>query len=324
MQENEVRRKRLQDLMMLYGVTVGSRFTEKEKENFVIALSQQVSELGYEWRAQRQERQLGGGANLIAGEPRTAEAIYVTDYNTPAAALWPGTGYYPFHRDKNLQEERRQLAIRMAFCVFYCVLLFFLGRFTLDNGGWLRAAGILGLLGIVWAVWHLLHRRGSRFNFTRNSASIACMLQLASLHKERKKLAFVFLDSSGLGGWHTFRKEYPELAGTVVFLDCIAGGEKLVAAHREPAGPEVKQLLAGLKDSPLREQLIDKGYDEERMTQNALMYYPNMVCLSAGRIEKGEFVVKNTASKKDIQVNLERLAALAEALSGGYCGAHRV
>lgn len=57
------------------------------------------------------------------------------------------------------------------------------------------------------------------------------------------------------------------------------------------------------------------------MKQNALMLYPNMVCLSAGRIEQGEFVVKNTASKRDIRVDLERLEVLAEVLAEAQASA---
>lgn len=38
-------------------------------------------------------------------------------------------------------------------------------------------------------------------------------------------------------------------------------------------------VIDKLKDSPLKEQLIDKTYDEQRMKQNALAYDPNMVCL---------------------------------------------
>ncbi len=314
MQEKEIRQKRLQDLMMLYGVTVGRRFTKKEKENFVIALSQQVSELGYTWRIQKQQGQPGAG-NLIAGDPGTADMVYVTSYDTPAAALRPGITYYPFHRDKNLQAEKRQLMMRIGLCAVYCAALFLWGRIVLDYAGGLRTLGIVGLLGTAYAAWRLLHRQGSRFNFTRNSASIAWMLQAASLQTGKKRPALVFLDQSGFGGWETFRREYPQTEGQIVFLDCIADGEKLVAAHREPVGEKAKKLLDKLKDSPLKEQLIDKTYGEQRMKQNALAYDPNMVCLSAGRIEKGEFVVKHTASEKDIRVDLERLLVLAETLS---------
>ena len=121
----------LQDLMMLYGVTLGNRRTAKQKY-----LAQQLNEslppLGWPVRVQQREGRFSKIENLIAGDLANAKVVIAVPFDTPAKALRPQK-YYPFHPDKNVQQRGRDLALQCVLellCFGAACLMFWSGRGT--------------------------------------------------------------------------------------------------------------------------------------------------------------------------------------------------
>lgn len=98
----------LQDLMMLYGVTLGNRRTAKQKYLFAQQLNESLPPLGWPVRVQQREGRFSKIENLIAGDLANAKVVIAVPFDTPAKALRPQK-YYPFHPDKNVQQRGETL-----------------------------------------------------------------------------------------------------------------------------------------------------------------------------------------------------------------------
>ena len=122
----------LQDLMMLYGVTLGNRRTSKQKYLFAQQLNESLPPLGWPVRVQQREGRFSKIENLIAGDLANAKVVIAVPFDTPAKALRPQK-YYPFHPDKNVQQRGRDLALQCVLellCFGAACLTFWSGRGT--------------------------------------------------------------------------------------------------------------------------------------------------------------------------------------------------
>ena len=122
----------LQDLMMLYGVTLGKRRTAKQKYLFAQQLNESLPPLGWPVRVQQREGRFSKIENLIAGDLANAKVVIAVPFDTPAKALRPQK-YYPFHPDKNVQQRGRDLALQCVLellCFGAACLMFWSGRGT--------------------------------------------------------------------------------------------------------------------------------------------------------------------------------------------------
>lgn len=79
----------LQDLMMLYGVTLGKRRTAKQKYLFAQQLNESLPPLGWPVRVQQREGRFSKIENLIAGDLANAKVVIAVPFDTPAKALRP-------------------------------------------------------------------------------------------------------------------------------------------------------------------------------------------------------------------------------------------
>ena len=131
----------LQDLMMLYGVTLGKRRTAKQKYLFAQQLNESLPPLGWPVRVQQREGRFSKIENLIAGDLANAKVVIAVPFDTPAKALRPQK-YYPFHPDKNVQQRGRDLALQCvlellcfgAACLMFYDCIFVTHFFILRTG----------------------------------------------------------------------------------------------------------------------------------------------------------------------------------------------
>ena len=127
------------------------------------------------------------------------------------------------------------------------------------------------------------------------------MLKLMETVKNRK-IAFVFLDQNCASyEGAKLLKEYVQAHQLVLILDNLASGEKTVVAHKNTTDP----------GSLVKEGWIDKEYDE---ATNMLGLFQRSIMISCGSIQNKQFFVKNTGTKKDVDINMDRLVQITEAL----------
>lgn len=93
-------------------------------------------------------------------------------------------------------------------------------------------------------------------------------------------------------------------------FDCISSGEKLLVAHRKNTDGSAEKLIETAKVNGI--ELKNKMYSDEKAGKNILTFEENMMYVVSGDIEKNEFVVKDTKSKKDIKVDINRLENIAK------------
>lgn len=301
----------LRDLMMLYGVTLGARHTKKQRYLFAAQMKETLTASGWDYRIQTNPK--GKTArkvkNIIVGDPDRAKTVFVAPYDTPTKATGKFT-YYPFHPDRTLKEENRDVHIKTLLGTLLALLSVPLIWVGMDRGGWwyllLFAAG-----GFLVGGYRVMKGRANAVNFNRASAALAVCVKLTEALKDKKNsVAFVFCDRSvtGYEGYKVLGMELSQNANVVV-LDAVAYGETLVLAHGPLANLRAKKLLEKLPDGTK-----EKVYQEEQTGRNLLSFFPGGMVLTAGSIREGELVVEGTRSDRDHKLDLPRLEKIAEAL----------
>lgn len=236
----------LQDLMMLYGVTLGKRRTAKQKYLFAQQLNESLPPLGWPVRVQQREGRFSKIENLIAGDLANAKVVIAVPFDTPAKALRPQK-YYPFHPDKNVQQRGRDLALQCVLellCFGAACLMFWSGRGT---GAMLpRTLAALLLAGV--GVWLLLPH-ASPCNFSRCSGAVATAVKLAEDLSGEENIAFAFCDHAvdNYDGFRLLAQEMPT-AATVLLLDNLTSGPAVALAHGEYRKEAAEQLCSLLPE----------------------------------------------------------------------------
>lgn len=301
----------MKDSMMLYGVTLGERRKKRSKAAFISYVKERYEQLGYPVSLDSIRTKYMSLNNIYAGDMEKADIIIAASYDTASKVFLPGYRYYPFHRSKTISQERWNLLVTfLAALLLIAVLGFCIFQYSGYSG---TARVITGLLAILLTGMILKWFTGfsNRFNFNRNSASLAVMEEVASGLNGSERTAFAFLDNTA-DSYDGMKKmfEHSFQARAVIILDCISAGELLVAGHGSECQEEAGQLLANLHTG----EMIDKCYSPEKKQQNALNLCGKMIYLTSGKIRKGDLVVEGTRSRKDIRVNMERLERIAEML----------
>lgn len=299
----------LQDLMMLYGVTLGRRRTEKQKYLFARQLNESLPPLGWPVRVQQRDGKFSRIENLIAGDLANAKVVIAVPFDTPAKAMRPQK-YYPFHPDKNVKQRGRDLALQTVLelvCFGAACLMFWSGRGTSAMLPRTLAALLLAAVG----VWLLLPH-ASPCNFSRCSGGVAVAAKLAEDLSGEENIAFAFCDHAvdNYDGFRLLAQEVPETA-TVLLLDNLASGPAAALAHGEWENSAAMQLCGMLT----QDKVLNRTYTEEQRQRNLLALFPHGLLLTCGRVEQGEFVVDNTCCAQDHALNLPRMERMERALA---------
>lgn len=293
----------MKEEMMLAGVTLARRYTRKQKEVFLAEVCQQCRQGGWKTEFQTRHSRILHVCNLVIGDLAHAKTVIACAYDTPSHAHLP-IRYYPLNPRKNTQAEGRNLALEWGLGAI-CFLMAAGAVYALRSlSPAMKVAAVLAAsLAALFGV-SLLHSRGNRVNFNRNSASVALILRLIQEWDPKSSTALVLVDQccNSYEGLKLLKEACPSRA-EVILLDCLAQGEKVVCAHRK--GVDVADLL--------EEDWINKEYEDP---DNGLRFFENGMLLASGAIEKHQFVVRHTRSNQDCHVDIPRLEQILEKLKG--------
>ncbi len=300
----------LQDLMMLYGVTLGARYTRKQRYLFATQMKEALNGTGWDYQIQTNPK--GKTAqrveNIVVGDPSRARTIFVAPYDTPAKSLRPFR-YYPFAPEKTMGEERRDTVLRAGLGMVVAILSVPLITLAVSRGGiWLLL--LLGAALFLFLGYRVMKGSANEVNFNRASASVAvCMKLVEELRDKKNSVAFVFCDKSvsAYEGYKVLGMSLSQNANVVV-LDCLAYGETLVLAHGTLANLRVRKLMEKLP------QAKEKNYADEALEKNLLSFFPGGMVLTSGRVEGKDLVVEGTRSAQDHKLDLPRLEKIVQAL----------
>jgi hypothetical protein len=304
----------MKELMMLYGITLRKRYHNRQKAYFRSHISESYPKAGFSVTYPERKHTAAKITNIIAGDINKAELLFITAYDTPSTTLLPNYKYYPFHSKKNEKGEQLNFIVQIITVVFFAFCSYLFMKQFLSGSGVAKGAYLgLTILSIIGAV--LVGRgRANSFNFNRNSASLAIMERIAEQCSQNCNIAFVFLDQSisSFHGYKEFSYAYGDNSKTIVVLDCVAAGDMILLAHRKGCTKQAKQLIELAGKNTLT--ITDREYSEEKADKNILAFGRNMLYLVSGEVEGKEFIVANTRSKRDIQVDMKRLDKVAKTL----------
>jgi len=297
----------MKELMMLVGVTFGRRYTKKEKSYFGETIAKYFSELGYDVTIQTKQSAFSVANNIVIGNLDQARKVIVVAYDTPGTISVPNYRYYPFNSKRNLRNESLSLAIRFLVTSILFVLIYFLLRNFMQYELWMKVvAAILSAL-LAWFSFFYLKGQGNPVNFNRNSASIALVCFVARENKG-KNVAFVLLDQcvNSYEGLKALKEQISGEGKEVLMLDTLAYGEELVLVKKG------KTNAVSIVNNKEGLSIYEKPYDEISAGNNFMQLFPNMLYLASGDNENKQFIVKNSRSVRDCNVDIDRLETISK------------
>lgn len=300
--------------MVLFGVTLGKRYSRKQKNYFYFVMKKEWERLGYAVNLQSFKSKLYRHYNIVIGNLDTAKTLVICGYDTPMKGIRRKTCYYPFHSYLNKQNAKRNLVYQVGFSLALLVFIILLWKWKGMSSS-LQLPYLLIIIILLALAYYMLKGRANPVNFNRNSASLALLSLLMEEHIPQ--VGYVLLDQS-IDSFEGIKllKEYMNNQ-KIICLDCIAEGRTFVIAHEECMKKEAKKLLQAIE--PIT--AIDRCYYKERPAQNSISIIPSMLYVVSGEIIEKEFVVKNTGTKADMQVDVKRLEQLQKGISRYLKGA---
>ncbi|HAE42502.1 MAG TPA: hypothetical protein DCG34_06215 [Clostridiales bacterium] len=301
----------MKNLLMLFGVTLAKRYTKRQKRIFYSQAEPFFRNLNYAVELQEVKKKLLHVSNIYIGDTKKAKYLVVCPYDTPSRSLLPFT-YFPFNLSKNLSQENRELLIRSLIYIGSSLLTYFVFRQFLSFSILIKVISIVFFVGLIIFCYRLITGIPNSVNFNRNSASIALIAALAERLAKNRNVAYVLLDNtvSSNTGWRIFAEDESLKNKTIIYIDCVSYGEKLVCAHNQATSIEAKKMVEVLTNV----DVIDQVVPEEHLKDTKLQSFPKMLHICTGTIENHNFLVRNTQSKKDFKVDILRLEFLCEGL----------
>lgn len=294
----------LKDLMMLYGVTLGSRKTQRKKNLFVETVKDACKEMNVPVKVLQNKEGVFASTSIVIGNLETAKYVFLAGFDTPAQYL-TGLKQYPFHPEKSSRAENVKNGIRFLIVALLAVCAYIPLQALVSQG--VKLLSVLTLMVLLAGIVILLFPKANPYNFSRSSA-VAVMMKLAE--SKNANTAFVMCDHtvSGYIGYRAVKNEIPENS-RVILLGPMASGSRTVVVFKDRDSQFASALAEQISDD-----VIQRKYAKEEAERNCLSLFPHCIYIGCGDIENREFVVNNTACRKDMKVDMERLERIVNGL----------
>ena len=294
----------LKDLMMLYGVTLGSRKTQRKKNLFVETVKDACKEMNVPIKVLQNKEGVFASTSIVIGNLETAKYVFLAGFDTPAQYL-TGLKQYPFHPEKSSRAENVKNGIRFLIVALLAVCAYIPLQALVSQG--VKLLSVLTLMVLLAGIVILLFPKANPYNFSRSSA-VAVMMKLAE--SKNANTAFVMCDHtvSGYIGYRAVKNEILENS-RVILLGPMASGSRTVVVFKDRDSQFASALAEQISDD-----VIQRKYAKEEAERNCLSLFPHCIYIGCGDIENREFVVNNTACRKDMKVDMERLERIVNGL----------
>lgn len=299
----------LKNSLVTYGVTLGMRYTRKQKQVFLNCVMQELQKQDISFQLQEKRSAVLSVTHLVIGNPASAERIIAASYDTPARALWPGYRWYPFRLAEDRRGDVKNLVLETLTVIALLAAAVFL--FSLVPGGSLGQKILCIAAGIALALSGYLFSRGTpnKVNFSMNSAAVALVMDL--IHEcGTKDTAYVLMDesSTSLEGVKILREMITDTS-EVLFLSALAEGDIKMIVHgrKSSCASSLKKELADFEDHELT---------EGQLSQSVLGAYPHGAILIRGERTGNDFTICNAKTGRDSNVDTAGLMKIERRLCG--------
>jgi hypothetical protein len=291
----------MKDEMMMWGVTLGKRYTNKEKSTFLQEAEKKLADENIDYSVYEKKSSIMDVRHLIVHCPEKAKVIIAVPYDTPENTLYSKYQWYPFSKSKKIKMDKICLLIN----TMIALLLWFASAALLLNMMHMNAVIriIFAILSIMLVIegFRFLKGRPNHINFSMNSAAVAVTMRLVSEFKNCIDVCFVFMDQSitSLEGSKILKGKVA--ANTpILYLGNLADGEE----HFLVSGPKSDRIEL----DPTNElNLNHKKLSVAQMEQCFVGQYPRSLMLLYGDRDDTDFVIKNAKHRNDTSVDMELL-----------------
>lgn len=298
----------IRDYILDFGIAMPCRYFKFQKANYLDALLKEFKKLGYRYEL----KAFKDVKNIEIGAVDKAKMVFMTAYDTPTKVNVPNYIYYPFNADKNIKQEQKNLLFTAALIIgwiFALIVFYYLSKNFINIPEILKFMIIV--LGIAF-IFYLLLPIPNKANINRHSVSVAMMLDIAT-KIPHGQVAFVFLDKQSINfrGLNTYVKQsgYDFKNKLVIYLDCLADGEATVFAHSDNIDDKAISMF---KCNDLNFSL--KQFSNNYLNKIGFNGLDKIIDVCSGTIENHEFIVKNTRTKHDVHLNMDRITKIEEVL----------
>lgn len=293
---------------MFYGITIGRRYTNKQKAVFVKHIRKEAKALGYDVALQSKQLKMHALHNIIIGNLQEAKKVVVAAYDTPSKIYVPDYKYYPFNTKRNMNQEKLNFFIQSIFGFISIICAYIIwqqnSKFTIT----FQIFSYVACLCLLLFAYSMFKGKANRCNFNRNSVSIALIVSLMKELKKDEDIAYVFLDQ-GVNSFEGLRFLKEQLSNQeLLLLDCLAYGDMVVCAHSELVNS--KKII----ENKLHIDIYDKCFEKAKVQKNMLSIYEHMLYLAVGNMQEKQFVITHTRSKQDYHVNIERVENIKQVI----------
>ncbi|MCI5772953.1 MAG: hypothetical protein MR210_00135 [Erysipelotrichaceae bacterium] len=288
----------MKDLLMHYGVTLGKRYSYKQKEFFLNYIIKICQENNVNYELITENRRLIKTTNLVIGDIDKSKKIVMAYYDTPQRYLFTNYRYFPFNPSENVRQEKNRFILKIIMTVMFIGLLI-MGNYLnecftiISRNLWYVFAGI-----ICFIFYLIIRPKGNDVNFNANSAAVAVIM--GAIDKTKNKNFSLVLYDRGSTGYDGLKLMNDRIKkdSEILILDGISCGEKVAFAHKNMS---INEYIC--------DGWIDKSYQN---AHNALYFFNHCSMISCGKIVNHQFVVEPTRNRKDYSINMEQLNQINE------------
>jgi len=294
----------MKDLIVRLAGCYGKRYTRNQKIRFLNYLSREFESMGYKTGVYSQKSLFKNKLiHMAAGDMQTAEVLFVTSYDTPSRIIWPGYTYFPLKRERDQKYNVWNGVLGLLVFLLICAAYY---RFVFPMFGQAAAAGRRILAGLFTFLTVLFTSRiisgfPNKYNFTRNTASLAVCLKIAE-QAGKQQAAFLFTDMtvSSNEGLKILQEQLGSVLQRkrVIFFDCIGKGDIFAAGSCEETRAEAGRFMACFEPGTIQRLPIQGTFKE---------LFPKAFILTRGILKDDDVIVKNTRSGKDCELDFEAL-----------------
>ena len=219
----------LKDTMMLYGVTLGSRKTQRKKNLCIETIKDTCEKLEVPFSIVQSKAGMFTVSSVVMGNLTTADYVIMAGLDTPSQ-YFTGLKQYPFHPEKSSRAENIKNVLRL-FLVIVLACMAYIPLESLVSQG-VKLWSVLTLAILFATIVFVLFPKANPYNFSKSS-SVAVLMKLMEECKDNTHIAYVLCDhtSSGYIGYKAI-KEKISAHSKVILSGPMASGSKIVVAYK--------------------------------------------------------------------------------------------
>lgn len=293
---------KLKETMMLYGVTLGKRYTRRQKASFLQYVMDELDKKHISYHIQDKRSSLLSVRNIIVGDVDKADTVIVAAYDTPSIVSSDKYRWYPFQPSKNKEQDKKlafKEAILVILTLFVTVLSFWNGLSV--SAFYMKVLMFLCAAVLLYFTYRFSAGKACPVSFNMNSASVAVIMDMILNERCMDRVAYILYSEgvTSVEGIKVMREVVPENKRVIVLSGLGEGNVRLAVCSSERFIPDIfKNELSDYSCHTLKVKQAE---------QTVLNIFPHAIILVSGEEEDNNFVIRNARTDHDHEVNMDML-----------------